>query len=137
MVVLKFIWGHILGISHTNVSSVIKHFQHKVILKVIWRHILRKSHDIRSCQRPCVVLCFWNSLIPIIIMIHYLINYVRGVKRLAFFTYPLGPPPRNMLLYGPIRSIIFILQNFEVLPPVRGVWKLLKMVKKLEFSKLW
>ena len=47
------------------------------------------------------------------------------------------PPPRNVLLYGPIRSIIFILQNFEVLPPVRGVWKLLKMVKELEFSKLW
>ena len=48
-------------------------------------------------------------------------HIVRGVKRLGFFTYPLGPPPRNVLLYGPIQSIIFILQNFEVLPPVRGV----------------
>ena len=59
----------------------------------------------------------WQLLNPDTIILG---TVIRGVKRLGFFTYPLGPPTRNMLLYGPIRSIIFILQKFEVLPPVRG-----------------
>ena len=39
-------------------------------------------------------------------------------------------------LYGPIRSIIFILLNFEVFPPVQGSENSLN-VKKLKFLKLW
>ena len=57
------------------------------------------------------------------------------MKRLGFFTYLLGPPPRNVLLYGPIQSIIFILQNFEVLPPVRGSENI-ENVKKTRIFKI-
>ena len=42
------------------------------------------------------------------------------LNSLGLFTYLMVYPPRNVLLYSLIRSIIFILQTFEILPPVRG-----------------
>ena len=53
-----------------------------------------------------------------------------GGKQYDFLVYP----PRNVLLYSPIRSIIFILHTFEIFPLYGGL-KMLKIFKKHEFSK--
>ena len=75
-----------------------------------------------------------NYLIFFLVFRFEPLNVRRGGESLGLFTYLMVNPPRNVLLYSLIWSIILILQNLQISHPVRGPENV-ENAKKFEFSK--
>ena len=70
-----------------------------------------------SCFRTLFLLNFEISTTNSMKNLRSRENYDRGGERIGLFHLT----PFNVLLYTLIWCITFIFQNFEILPPVRGV----------------